>query len=285
MEKQKFGDPEIWKRIRNKLENGKSLDDEEYNYYKKVGNEYIRALENKKNWGLEQIEKLEQELKDYTPENILYNIDAMEEQEFGDSKIWKKIRKKLENGQPLDVEDYGYYKKTGIEYTNALQNKRQWRLEQIEELQREGIGENDRWEILKQKLKKAERLSSIDLEYYSAKFREYEQGVITTTYDVHGREIVSYLGIVSGQAVIGLMFLKDIVMGLTDTFGGRSGILERNFRTAKDSAIKQMSEEAQQMGANAVVGVSVNFSPIEGKNKEMLMVIATGTAVITRAKN
>lgn len=86
----------------------------------------------------------------------------------------------------------------------------------------------------------------------------------------------------SGQAVIGLMFLKDAIMKLSDTFGGRSGILERNFKTAKESAIRQMTDEAKEMGANAVVGVSVTFSPIEGKNKQMLMVIATGTAVITR---
>ena len=81
-----------------------------------------------------------------------------------------------------------------------------------------------------------------------------------------------------------MMFLKDLVTSLTDTFGGRSGIMERNFRTAKDEAIKQMTEDARRMGANAVVGVNVNFNSIEGKGKQMLMVIATGTAIITRAK-
>ncbi|QLH11863.1 hypothetical protein DSQ20_05710 [Nitrosarchaeum sp. AC2] len=123
----------------------------------------------------------------------------------------------------------------------------------------------------------------MDYEYFLAKLREFEQGVVTTTLNVEGRDIIAYLGIVSGQAVIGLMFLKDMVMGLTDAFGGRSGIMERNFRTAKEDVIKQMTEEARKMGGNAVVGVDIKFNSIEGKNKQMLMVVATGTAVITRA--
>ena len=75
-----------------------------------------------------------------------------------------------------------------------------------------------------------------------------------------------------------------MIMGLTDTFGGRSGIMERNFRTAKEDVIKQMTEEAKKMGGNVVVGVDIKFNSIEGKNKQMLMVVATGTAVITRAR-
>ena len=157
-------------------------------------------------------------------------------------------------------------------------------MEKIQTLEGKGIGNKERWDELKRKLSNNENLQGVDYEYLLAKIREFEQGVVTTTFDVEGREIIAYLGIVSGQTAIGMMFLKDLVTSLTDTFGGRSGIMERNFRTAKDEAIKQMTEDARRMGANAVVGVNVNFNSIEGKGKQMLMVIATGTAIITRAK-
>jgi len=208
----------------------------------------------------------------------------MESQKFGDSKKWKKLKKKLTKNQELDSDEFQYYKMQGAEYTESLAEIREWQIGQMEKLQESAVGDNERWEKLKQKLRKGENLQGVDLEYYHAKFREYEQGVVTTTHDVEGKEIVAYLGIVSGQAVIGLMFLKDAILGLTDVFGGRSGIMERNFKTAKDIALKQMTDEAKTMGANAVVGVDIDFNSIEGKNKQMLMVIASGTAVITRSK-
>jgi uncharacterized protein YbjQ (UPF0145 family) len=223
-------------------------------------------------------------IENYNPETILFNIKVMEEQGFGDKKRWNKIRKRVEKQQPLDDGDFQYYQAQGDEYSHALEKKREWRIEQIEKLQAEGIGDNKHWETLKQKLREGKNLEGVDLEYFYSKMREFEQGVITTTHDVEGREVIAYLGIVSGQAAIGLMFLKDAIIGLTDVFGGRSGIMERNFETAKDLAIKQMSEKARAMGANAVIGVNINFSTVEGKNKQMLMVISTGTAVITRAK-
>ncbi|QDI89657.1 YbjQ family protein [Candidatus Nitrosopumilus sp. SW] len=208
----------------------------------------------------------------------------MEQQEFGEKKKWKGIKKKLQKNQELDEEEYHYYRQIGEEYTRALGKKREWQLEKIQTLEEQGIGHKERWDELREKLTNNENLYGVDYEYLLAKIREFEQGVVTTTLDVEGREIVAYLGIVSGQTAIGLMFLKDWVMGLSDTFGGRSGIMERNFRTAKDEAIKQMTEDARRMGANAVVGVNVAFNSVEGKNKQMLMVIATGTAVITRTR-
>jgi len=223
-------------------------------------------------------------LEEYEPQNVLRNIILMEEQKFGEKKKWKGLKKKLQNNNHLDEDEFQYYKQIGKEYTRALERKREWQLEKIETLEFKGIGNKERWIELKQKLKNDENLVGVDNEYLLAKIREFEQGVVTTTFDVEGREIVAYLGIVSGQAVIGLMFLKDMVMGLTDTFGGRSGIMERNFRTAKEEVVKQMTDEANKMGGNAVVGVSIDFNSIEGKNKQMLMVVATGTAVITRAR-
>ena len=208
----------------------------------------------------------------------------MEELKFGESKNWKNIKKKLQKNEMLNDDEYRYYQQIGEQYTKALENKRSWQHDQIVSLQERGVGNKERWDELKQKLKKDENLLGVDKEYLIAKIREFEQGVVTTTLDVEGREIVAYLGIVSGQAVIGLMFLKDMVMGLSDKFGGRSGIMERNFRTAKEDVIKQMTEEGKRMGGNAVIGVDIKFNSIEGKNKQMLMVVATGTAVITRAR-
>ena len=220
----------------------------------------------------------------YEFENILRNIILMEDQGFGESKKWKSMKKKLSKNQQLDDDEDNYYRQIGDQYTKALTTKREWQQDQINELEHKGIGDKSRWGEFKQKLQEGENLRGVDYEYFLAKLREYEQGVVTTTFDVEGRDIVAYLGIVSGQTVIGLNFIKDSIIGLTDTFGGRSGIMERNFRTAKDEAVKQMTNDCKKMGGNAVVGVSIDFNSIEGKNKQMLMVIATGTAVITRAR-
>lgn len=213
------------------------------------------------------------------------NIHILQEGGFGDNKEWDKIKKKIIHGKPLEEPEREYFFQHAKEHKKFQAKRREERLEQIKELQNEGIGESDYWNKMTKKLQDGQNLDRMEFEYLYAKQRERDEGIITTTYFVEGREIISYLGIVSGQAVIGLMFLKDAIMKITDVIGGRSGILERNFRTAKDIAITQMAEEARKMGANAVVGVHIGFNPIEGKNKQMLMVIATGTAVITRAKN
>jgi len=209
----------------------------------------------------------------------------MEDQDFGEKKKWKGIKKKLQKDQELNEDEFLYYGQIVEEYNQALGRKREWQLEKIQTLEENGIGNKEHWNELKTKLSTNKNLKGVDYEYFLAKIREFEQGVVTTTFDVHGQDIVAYLGIVSGQTAIGMMFLKDMITSLTDIFGGRSGIMERNFRTAKDEAIKQMTEDAKRMGANAVVGVTVNFNPIEGNGKQMLMVIATGTAIITKGKN
>jgi len=218
------------------------------------------------------------------PEISIGNIHILQEEGFGDNKEWDRIKKKIIQGKPLDESEREYFFTHAKEYKKLQAERREEQLEQTIALQNEGVGEKERMDQIIERLRSGQNLKQMDLEYLYAKKKEYEEGVITTTNSVDGKEIVSYLGIVSGQAVIGLMFIKDAIMKLTDVVGGRSGILERNFRTAKDAAVKQMAMEAKRMGANAVVGVSVNFNPIEGKNKEMLMVIATGTAVITRNK-
>ena len=102
--------------------------------------------------------------------------------------------------------------------------------------------------------------------------------LLTTTPTVQGHNINQYLGVVTGETIIGANFVKDFMAGLTDFFGGRSGTYENVLREAKDAALKEMSERAVQMGANAVVGIDLDYETI-GQTSSMLMVTCSGTAV------
>ena len=103
--------------------------------------------------------------------------------------------------------------------------------------------------------------------------------ILTTTPTVEGSRIVSYLGVVTGETIIGANVLKDFMAGLRDFFGGRSGTYEKVLREAKESAMREMEERAMQMGANAVVGIDLDYEAI-GQNGSMLMVTCSGTAVV-----
>lgn len=102
--------------------------------------------------------------------------------------------------------------------------------------------------------------------------------LVTTTPSVEGKQITNYLGVVTGETIIGANFLKDFMAGIRDIIGGRSESYERVLREAKDSALAEMQQRAQQMGANAVVGIDLDYETI-GANGSMLMVTASGTAV------
>ena len=102
--------------------------------------------------------------------------------------------------------------------------------------------------------------------------------IITTTPSIEGRRIASYRGIVSGEAILGANVFRDFFASIRDVVGGRSGSYERVLRDARDTALKEMIEEAQRLGANAVVGVHLDYGAV-GKNEGMMMVTATGTAV------
>ena len=103
--------------------------------------------------------------------------------------------------------------------------------------------------------------------------------IVTTTDSVEGRLITRYHAIVSGEAVVGTNIFRDLIAGFTDLVGGRSGGYEKELRNAKDMAIKEMAAEARTLGADAVVGVDLDYEHIGGGNKSMLMVTASGTAV------
>ncbi|MBC6491784.1 heavy metal-binding domain-containing protein [Flavihumibacter stibioxidans] len=102
--------------------------------------------------------------------------------------------------------------------------------------------------------------------------------ILSTTPTLEGKPIQQYMGIVTAETIIGANVIKDIFAGLRDFFGGRSGTYERVLQEAKDYAMQELMEKARLAGANAVVGVDLDFETI-GANGSMLMVIASGTAV------
>lgn len=102
--------------------------------------------------------------------------------------------------------------------------------------------------------------------------------LVTTTPSVEGRRIVEYKGIVFGEVISGVDFIKDFAAGLSNFFGGRSGSYEGELIGARESAINEMTKRAAGMGANAIVGVDVDYEVL-GQGNNMLMVTASGTAV------
>lgn len=105
--------------------------------------------------------------------------------------------------------------------------------------------------------------------------------IVTTTPTIEGRKIVEYRGIVFGEVVSGVDFVKDFAAGLTNFFGGRSGSYEGELIDARESALNEMMQRAEGLGANAVVGVDVDYEVL-GQANNMLMVTASGTAVVVQ---
>jgi uncharacterized protein YbjQ (UPF0145 family) len=104
--------------------------------------------------------------------------------------------------------------------------------------------------------------------------------LVTTTPGIEGKRITKYFGIVTGEAILGANVFKDLFAGIRDIVGGRSGTYERELHRARDLAITEMESQAQALGANAVVGVDLDYEVL-GPNNGMLMVSASGTAVLT----
>ena len=102
--------------------------------------------------------------------------------------------------------------------------------------------------------------------------------IVTTTQSVEGRKIVEYKGIVFGEVISGVNMVEDMMAGLTNIFGGRSNTYETELINARQNALKEMEERAFQLGANAVVGVDIDYEVL-GADNGMLMVTASGTAV------
>lgn len=103
--------------------------------------------------------------------------------------------------------------------------------------------------------------------------------ILTTTPQIEGHTIREYKGIVTGETIIGANFVKDFFAGVRDVIGGLSGSYEKVLIEAKETSMKEMTERAQSLGANAIVGIDIDYETI-GQNGSMLMVATSGTAVV-----
>ena len=102
--------------------------------------------------------------------------------------------------------------------------------------------------------------------------------LLSTTSVIEGRPVREYLGVVTGETIIGANFVKDFLAGIRDVIGGRSGSYERVLREAKDTAMREMEERAARIGANAVIGIDIDYETM-GQNGSVIMVTCSGTAV------
>ena len=104
--------------------------------------------------------------------------------------------------------------------------------------------------------------------------------IITTTQQIEGKQIVEYKQIVFGEVVAGANFIRDFFASITDVIGGRSTVYERRLARAREDALEEIQKKAKALGANAMVGVEINYTTVGVKS--MFMVIASGTAVVVR---
>jgi uncharacterized protein YbjQ (UPF0145 family) len=102
--------------------------------------------------------------------------------------------------------------------------------------------------------------------------------ILTTTPSIEGKRITQYLGVVTGETIVGANIFKDIMAGIRDIVGGRSGAYEKTFRKAREIAFEEMEQEAAELGANAIVGIDIDTETV-GSQGAMLMVSVSGTAV------
>ena len=105
--------------------------------------------------------------------------------------------------------------------------------------------------------------------------------ILTTTPSIEGQEIMEYKGIVFGEVISGINFIKDFTAGLSNIFGGRSTTYENELLEAREKALQELEERAREKGANAVVGIDVDYEVL-GADNGMLMVTVSGTAVVVQ---
>lgn len=103
--------------------------------------------------------------------------------------------------------------------------------------------------------------------------------IVTTTSNVDGKKIVDYLGVVTGEAIIGANIIRDIFASIRDVVGGRSESYEKSLREAREAAFREMRDTASAMGGNAIVGVDIDYEVV-GEGGSMMMVAVSGTAVV-----
>ena len=102
--------------------------------------------------------------------------------------------------------------------------------------------------------------------------------ILSTTHNLEGYKIERYLGVVTGETIIGANMFKDMFAAVRDMVGGRSGAYEKVLAEAKDTSLREMKERAEQLGANAIVGIDIDYETV-GQSNSMMMVTCSGTAV------
>jgi uncharacterized protein YbjQ (UPF0145 family) len=104
--------------------------------------------------------------------------------------------------------------------------------------------------------------------------------ILTTTSTIQGLEVYEYLGVVTGEAILGANIFRDLFAGIRDIVGGRAGAYEKELRRAREIAMQEMQEQALRLGANAVVGIDIDYETINIQDGgSMMMVTASGTAM------
>lgn len=103
--------------------------------------------------------------------------------------------------------------------------------------------------------------------------------LVTTTHTIEGRRISAYKGLVAGEAILGANLFRDLFASIRDIVGGRAGAYEKVLNDARETAVAEMTDKASALGANAVIGVDIDYETV-GQNGSMLMVTAAGTAVV-----
>ena len=103
--------------------------------------------------------------------------------------------------------------------------------------------------------------------------------ILSTTPQIEGHPIREYKGVVTGETIIGANIVKDFFAGIRDIVGGRAGSYEKVLAEAKETSINEMMQRAVEMGANAIVGIDIDYETI-GSNSSMMMVATSGTAVV-----
>ena len=104
--------------------------------------------------------------------------------------------------------------------------------------------------------------------------------LVLTTNNIEGSKITKYLGLVTGESILGANIFKDFMAGIRDIVGGRSATYEKELRRAKNIAIEEMIQQVRELGGNAVIAVDLDYETIGGQGTNMLMVSASGTAIV-----
>lgn len=104
--------------------------------------------------------------------------------------------------------------------------------------------------------------------------------IVSTTNTIDGHRVTAYKGVVTGEAILGANIFRDFLAGIRDIVGGRSGAYEKSLREAREIALQEAQEEARALGANAVIGIDIDYENITAGSGTMLMVSVSGTAVV-----